>query len=411
MNYQVVILAGGESSRFAPFNKIHKSFFKICGKTIIERTLESVRKTTPIEIILVLGRENFDKEKEICQLNPLFKDVKFVCQESPLGQADAVLAAAEYITHDFFVINAQQFNFHLLVDKFIKKHLENKNNVTVGSIETDEPQKYGIFVIEGDKVVGIVEKPKLGEEPSNKRLVGIYLFSKDTLSELKNTEKSKYSLETTLDNFSKNGKVGTVDLDANPPSLKYPWDILEIKDLIFERLQFGIDEDAKVEKSAVIKGDKVFIGKGAYISDYAIIESPAYIGEGAVVGAFCQVRGGSVLENGAQVQRYVDLKNSYIGENAHIHSGFVGDSVVGANVRIGAGFISANKRLDRTNIHSVIKNEKIDTSRVRLGVMIGEGAKIGIRVSSMPGAIVGANSNIYPNITLKGSLKDESEVK
>jgi len=411
MNYQVVILAGGESSRFAPFNKIHKSFFKICGKRIIERTIESVRKTSPVEIILVLGRENFDREKEICSLNPLFKDVRFVRQESPLGQADAVLSAEKYITHDFFVINAQQFNFHLLVDKFIKKHLEDKNNVTVGSVETDEPQKYGIFAIDGDKVTGIVEKPEPGQEPSNKRLVGVYLFSKDVLLELKNTERSKYSLETTLDKISKNGKVGIVDLDMASPSLKYPWDILDIKDLIFNRLQFGIDETAKIEKTVIIKGNDIFVGKGAYIADYAIIESPAYIGEGAVVGAYCQVRNGSILENGAQIQRYVDLKNSYIGENSHVHSGFVGDSVIDADVRVGAGFISANKRLDRANIYSEVKGERTDTGRTRLGVMIGEGVKVGIRVSSMPGSIVGPHSNVYPNITIKGSFEGGSEVK
>ena len=68
MKYQVVILAGGESSRFFPFNNLHKSFFKIAGKTILERTVESVKKLDPSGIIVVLGSKNFDKEKEICDM-------------------------------------------------------------------------------------------------------------------------------------------------------------------------------------------------------------------------------------------------------------------------------------------------------------------------------------------------------
>ena len=127
MKYQVVVLAGGESSRFFPFNNIHKSLFTVAGKTILERTIESAKKLDPVEIILVLGSKDFDKEKEICESLPVFSGVKLVNEEKPLGQGDAIMSAKEHIKDDFFVINANQFNFHTIADSFIEAHEKSMN--------------------------------------------------------------------------------------------------------------------------------------------------------------------------------------------------------------------------------------------------------------------------------------------
>lgn len=401
MKHQVIILAGGESSRFFPFDKLHKSFFKLAGKTILERTVESIKKTDPKDIIVVLGSKNFEEEKAICSQINAFEGIKYVSQGKALGQADAILSAEEHIDGNFFVVNAQQFDFDDLASDFLNKFDEGDYTAVLGSAETETPNKYGILSFNGDKVSGVVEKPKIGTEPSNRRLVGIYLFSPEFLKELRRTEISEYSLETALNKIAKEDKIAAVNINNKPPSLKYPWDILTVKDLILSNLKSEIHKEVKIEKTAIIRGDNVFIDKGAHVCDFSIIEGPAYVGENAVVGAYCQVRGGSVLEKGSQVERYTDLKNSYIGENTHIHSGFVGDSVIGANVRIGAEFVSANKRLDRGSVHAIVKAEKVDTGRTNLGVIIGDNVKVGIRVSTMPGAIVAANSSVYPDVTVK----------
>lgn len=410
MEYQVVILAGGESSRFFPFNNLHKSFFKIAGKTVLERTVESVRKQNPSEILLVLGFKNFEKEKKICESNPVFKNVRYVREDNPLGQADAILAAKEFIKSDFFVINANQFNFNNFADDFIKQHTKLGDIVTLGIMETDTPSKYGIVDLKNDRIHGVVEKPEDNKEPSNMRLIGIYLFSKDFLTELSQTPVSNYSLESTLDRIAKDGKVGSVNITASMPSLKYPWDLLDIKDFVFSEEEYGVESSAIIEKTAVFKGKNIFIGEQAHICDFCIIEGPAYIGKNAVVGAYSQVRGGTILEDGAQIERYADVKNSIIGTNTHIHSGFVGDSVVGENCRIGSGFITANKRLNRSSVNVVVKGEKVDSFRNNVGVFMGDNVNIGIRVSTMPGTIVGGNSSVHPGEILKGSYDSGSDI-
>lgn len=411
MKYQVVILAGGESSRFFPFNGLHKSFFKIAGKTILERTLESVKKTDPEEVLLVLGHKNFEKEKEICEASEIFKGVKYIRQEESRGQADAILSAKEFIKGNFFVINANQLNFDELAEDFVSQFTKTGDAATLGITETKNPSKYGIVDVENNRVKAVVEKPKSGEEPSNMRLIGIYLFSMEFLNLLSRIPVSEYSLEKALDSVAKEGSVSSVHITGNLPSVKYPWDMLEVKQRILSELRNKIDTSALIEKTALFKGDEIFIGKNAHICDFSIIEAPAYIGDNAVVGAFCLVREGTILEEGAQIERYADVKNTIVGEGTHIHSGFIGDSVIGKNCRIGAEFITANKRLDRKSVGVVVKGEKIDSRKPNIGVFMGDDVKVGIRVSTMPGAVVGSGSVIFPGVTLSGYFDPGSEVQ
>jgi len=411
MKYQVVVLAGGESSRFFPFNNIHKSLFTVAGKTILERTIESAKKLDPVEIILVLGSKDFDKEKEICESLPVFSGVKLVNEEKPLGQGDAIMSAKEHIKDDFFVINANQFNFHTIADSFIEAHEKSGSSVTVGIAETDTPSKYGIVELQGDLVQGVVEKPEAGSEPSNMRLVGVYLLSLDFLNELEASPVSDYSLEYTLDKEAKKGKVGSVRVSSNLPSLKYPWDLTKLKDFILSENESAIDQSAIIEKTVVLKGDGIFIDKGAHIYEFALIEGPCYIGQDAVVGTYSQIRAGTILEKDAQVERYCDVKNSLIGEGTHIHSGFVGDSVIGKNCKVGAGFITANKRLDRNPVSVIVKGESVETGANNVGVFAGDEVKIGIRVSTMPGTIIGEKSVVFPGKILKGSYREESKIE
>ncbi len=411
MKFQVVILAGGESSRFYPFNNIHKSFFELAGKRIIDRTIENALKTHPSKIIVVLGKANFEEEREILGKSEFFGDIEVVCQEKPQGMADAILAAEGCITESFFVINAQQINFSLHAEDFLSKFKKGDYLAVLGSSETDEPQKYGVFEFKSDEISGIIEKPETDKAPSNKRVVGTYLFDKEFIKTLKDTPKSEYSLESALNESAKDGKVAAVNMPSDSPSLKYPWDILELKNLILNDMHGFISKEAVIEKTAIIKGKNVFIDSGARVCEFAIVEGPAYIGKNAVVGAYSQVRSGSILEDSAQTERYTDVKNSYVGRGTHMHSGFIGDSVIGQYVRIGAEFITANKRLDRKQVFAKVKGEEVNTGRTSLGIVIGDNSKIAIRTSSMPGTIVGSDCTIYPGEILKGTYKEGVVIK
>jgi bifunctional UDP-N-acetylglucosamine pyrophosphorylase/glucosamine-1-phosphate N-acetyltransferase len=84
-------------------------------------------------------------------------------------------------------------------------------------------------------------------------------------------------------------------------------------------------------------------------------------------------------------------------KNVHIHSVFFGDAICVKGCWVGAGTITANVRVDRGEIKSAVKGEKINTGLDSLGVIVGENTKIGISCSLMPGKFIGSNCQIGPN--------------
>ena len=84
------------------------------------------------------------------------------------------------------------------------------------------------------------------------------------------------------------------------------------------------------------------LGRNVRITAYAVIEN-SELKDCAKVGAFVYIRDGSVLESNAYAGKFVELKNSHIGEGSKVpHLSYMGDAELGHDVNIGAGSITCN---------------------------------------------------------------------
>jgi len=402
---QVVILAAGASSRFYPFNQQHKSLVSIFGKPILTHTLESVARAGFKDVIVVTSPSFPDS---FTSHIPRGLNVKFAIQSKPLGQANAILSAKAHLSRSFFVLNSQQFNFDQLIKPYNKHFQEPDFLAATFRAKTDTPEKYGIFELDNDTVLDLIEKPS--DRGDSWRLVGTYFLTKDALDVLAQTPTSQTQLEEALVQIAKDRQFLAFEAKVDSPSLKYPWDLFNLKDILLNSLKPRIHPDSQVAPTATISG-AVTIDQGAIVHDYAIIKEPAYIGRGAVVGAYSQVRSGTVLEAGTTLQRYADAKNCLFLPQSSIHSGFVGDSIIGSDTHLGAGFISANKRLDRGLISVSVKEELVNTNLTSLGAFIGANTYVGVRSTTMPGTILGSNSVIGPGVILKGTHPDSATIR
>jgi len=96
-----------------------------------------------------------------------------------------------------------------------------------------------------------------------------------------------------------------------------------------------------------------------------------------------------------------EVKASILQEDSHVgHLSYVGDSIVGAGSNLGAGTITANLKFDGQPVEVMVKGEKIQTGRRKLGAFLGDGVKTGINVSLFPGVKVGEQSWIGPHVAL-----------
>ena len=99
-------------------------------------------------------------------------------------------------------------------------------------------------------------------------------------------------------------------------------------------------------------------------------------------------------------------------DNSHVpHLNYVGDSIIGRNCNLAAGTIFANLRLDENNIKMMIKDEKIDSRKRKLGCIVGDNVKFGVNVTVMPGKKIWPNLLIPPCIIVKDDVKEQPVLK
>jgi UDP-N-acetylglucosamine diphosphorylase/glucosamine-1-phosphate N-acetyltransferase len=404
---QALLLAAGQSSRMYPFaNGFHKSMIKIFGKPLLQHAIEKLKNKNITDIVIVVGKDN--------NIEPYFGDgskygvsITYVLQEKPEGAGNAILLAAKHLKDDFLLLNS----YHVEIDKFIEPLLSAKLGGTEGILlvkQKTDTWNYGVISVDEDRVKAITEKPQKGNEASSFCIVGIYLLSSSFIRKLESTPAEHYQLETALDAFAKDHVVRFLETKEETVVLKYPWDLLTIKNYLLSDLKKNIAANAEVASSAEIIGE-VYIGENAKIMEKAVIKGPCFIGKNVFIGNNAILRDGTIVEENSVVGANMEVKNTLIMESSKTHSGFIGDSVVGNNCRIGAGFCSANVRLDRATVKSTVKNEKVDTGVKSLGAMIGDGTHIGIKSSTMPGIIIGRNVYVGSETAVMNNITDNTK--
>lgn len=404
---QAVILAAGESSRFWPLNQRHKSLLKIMGRPLIWYTIESLKKIGIKDIMIVQGPKK-DIEEELRNHN-LGSDIKYVVQSEQKGMGNAIVQAKDYLKDQFFVLNAERFDCEDGIKLILEKQKSSKGaKLLLLGAKTDNPQLYGILELEGDRAKGLIEKPKKGKEPSNVKVVGIYFLPKEFLDYYQKVPEQMYAFEDALALYMKENETKVAITEKDTPSLKYPWDLLKVKQILMDNfLELKISETAKISKNVTIEG-KVYVGKNTKIFEGATIKGPCYIGDNCVIGNNSLIREHTNLENNVLIGAMAEVTRSIFQEDVHAHSGYFGDSIFGKGCKMGAGTITANVRIDRGPVKSAVKSEKIETGLNSLGVIMGENSKIGINCSLMPGVLIGSNCLVGPNSLVAENIKDNT---
>ena len=164
----------------------------------------------------------------------------------------------------------------------------------------------------------------------------------------------------------------------------------------------------------------VFIVCGARVEPGAYILGPAYIGPGVIVrhGAF--VRENVIMLEGSVLGHACETKNSLFLKNAHApHFNYVGDSVLGMNTNLGAGTKLSNLAItsakdpdsgQRPTINIEVDGKRYDTGLAKMGAVLGDNVQTGCNAVLNPGCIVGPNTLIYPNLTLRKGYYPRNQV-
>lgn len=155
-------------------------------------------------------------------------------------------------------------------------------------------------------------------------------------------------------------------------------------------------------------GNSVAIGKGTHISPNVVIEGPIFIGRDVEIRPGAYLRGGCWIGDGCVVGANTEVKRSILLPGAKApHLNYVGDSILGAGVNLGAGTILSNFRHDGREIRISWNGSPIRTGRRKLGAILGDGVQTGCNCVLHPGVVVGAETQIYPGVQLRSGVYGE----
>jgi UDP-N-acetylglucosamine diphosphorylase / glucose-1-phosphate thymidylyltransferase / UDP-N-acetylgalactosamine diphosphorylase / glucosamine-1-phosphate N-acetyltransferase / galactosamine-1-phosphate N-acetyltransferase len=188
------------------------------------------------------------------------------------------------------------------------------------------------------------------------------------------------------------------------------WDVLkQIGSYLQFRLKPGIQ--GRVMGRPFIS-ERVYIGTGTVIENGATIKGPAWIGNNCEIRSGCYIRENVIIGDDVVLGNSCEFKNCIVFNDAQIpHFSYVGDSVLGYRVHLGAGVILSNVRLDRKEIGVKQESGFIPTGLRKFGAIIGDRAEIGCNTVISPGSIIGRNSLIYPLTHFGGVLPENSILK
>ena len=172
------------------------------------------------------------------------------------------------------------------------------------------------------------------------------------------------------------------------------------------RIEINIPEGVTLKR-----GELISIGEGTIIEPGVFIQGPCIIGKNCTIRHGAYIRESVICGDHCHIGHSAELKHSILLDHAAAtHFVYVGDSILGSHVNLGAGVKCANLRLDRGDVSIRIDGKKIKTGLKKFGAIVGDRVQIGCNSVLNPGTLVGKESFAYPLMNLAGFIPPRSQV-
>ncbi|OHB63977.1 MAG: hypothetical protein A2Y76_07905 [Planctomycetes bacterium RBG_13_60_9] len=387
-----ILLAAGVSSRMN--THMAKVLHEVTGRPMLAYVLDACRSVGAGKIYVVVGfgadqvQERFAEEAS---------DIVWVHQPKQLGTAHAVMCCKEYLGN---------FNGQTLVlcgdgpliraktlKTVIEKHEAEQSAATLATAVLEDPTGYGRIVRDAyGNIQGIVEDSDC--TPAQRAVKEVnpsyYLFNNQVLfralEQVKpDNVKQEYYLTDALSVIIATGHK-VVAVTAVRPEEAVGVNSRAQLSVASKIMQHRIQQELMENGVTIVDPDNTWIDARAKIGQDTVIEPFVYI-HGAVkigrdcrIGPFAFLRHGTVIGDDVVLGVFTEVKNATLADGVRArHHSYLGDAIIGRNVNVGAGSITAN-----------FDGENVNQTTVGDGCYIGSGAVLIAPLALQAGANVGA---------------------
>ncbi len=432
-----VILAAGLGTRMK--SKQAKVLHRAGGLSLVEHVVRAASALSPVERIFAVVGHQAERVREMLSTT----GIGFVTQTEQKGTGHAVLACREKLEPCEGLLVVLYGDCPLLSAETLRRLVESQSAsahaVTVITTLLDDPYGYGRVIKEADGSIRAIVEQKAGtpEQLAVREInSGIYCFRAELLwrhlDEIgTDNPAGEYYLTDIVEIFRRHGySCGTLVLED-------PREVLGINtraelaqvDRIFrdrkarELMLAGvtiekpetvtIDPDVRVGRDSVIEpfaqilgqttiGEDCRIGACSIVADSTLADGvvvgpfsiigTSVVDEGARIGPYARLRLEDHVCAGAQVGNFVELKKTRLGPGSKaMHLAYLGDSVIGSDVNIGAGTITCN-------YDGIRKNQ----------THIGDGAFVGSNSTLVAPLEIGAGSYVAAGSAITSTVPPDS---
>ncbi len=392
---KAIILAAGEGTHLSPFSETRPiSMIGVAGRSMLDNTFGLLKSAGINDIFIVVGHKKDKLIERLQQQDHNVLNLHYVEQKRKLGIGHAVMQVKNKISPGeyFLLLYGDTLTAENIFSKVQQSFHSFKCPVASICLPPSNQMFGNVFLNARMEITKIVEKPK-GNNLGNYVLSGVFILP---ASFFKLLESSGNSMEKALKKVVAGEGMRASMWEDDWLDVVYPWEILTANKMIMDSWQeSSIAKTATLEANVTLQGI-VHIKAGAIIKSGAVLEGPCCIGEGSYIGNNSLIRSYTSVGKNCSVGSGVELKNCVVMDNSQIgRLSFVGDSVLGENVDMGAGCMTVNRTVDWKPIS--VKNGKrpMGTGMTKLGAFLGDGVVVGAGNTLEPGMVV-APGKILP---------------
>lgn len=414
----LIVLAAGQGSRMK--SDLPKVLHPIGGSPLLEHALRSGAGLNPSQVVVVTGHGADQVDAALVDIAP---GASSVPQTKQLGTAHAVAQAAPALDGfdgDAVVLYGDTpFIASSTLHRMAQARSDGADVVILG-FDAAEPGRYGRLIVDGDRLLRIVEFKDATEAERAVTLCnsGVVMAKASVLFDLvsavgNDNAAGEFYLTDIVEIANGRGlncvavrcdEAETMGINTRAElagaeavfQTRRRSEIMEdgvtlvAPDTVFLSADTQIGRDTLVEPNVVF-GPGVRVASGATIRAFSHLEG-AEVGTGAVVGPYARLRPGTQLGPKARIGNFVETKNAALAEGVKVnHLSYIGDAEVGAETNIGAGTITCN-------YDGVLKHR----------TTVGEGAFIGSNTMLVAPVTVGARAMTASGSVITKNVPDEA---